>query len=447
MLLKTIKSDFFKSVFTLMTGTLVAQVIAYFIFPILTRIYSPAEMGDLGVYTRMVAFIAAFATARYELTLPITKQDTHAFLLYRLSLKIALIVLVSLLVLGIGLLLFHVIHWNELFFFLLVVLSTYITVWINLGTSWAIRRKLFKQISLQRIVNALSVNGLRLVFGLLHFGSIGLIVGSTIGAGASIIVFVKHYFKEKKDLFYSRNSKRLNVLASEYKAYPLISLPHTLLDLAVELMIASLIIFHFGKEEFGSYSYAYLMLRIPLMFIGQSIGQVFFNRCNELLHQGKSIHVLVKKTIRTLLLIAILPFTLLYFYGEPLFKFIFGSEWGEAGHIAEIVSISLLFNFLVSPISTLALTLRKQKVMFGIGIFVAFFQFFSFGVLPILCQLLIQFGIVKSNLVIIDFVLGFNAVGLILVYCVVLILYFYYSKHFIFNPSKDISSEAQQTIV
>ena len=74
MQIKALKSDFVKSVLTLMTGTAIAQLIAYLVYPVLTRIYSPADIGELGVYTRLVAFIAAFATARYELTLPLQNR-------------------------------------------------------------------------------------------------------------------------------------------------------------------------------------------------------------------------------------------------------------------------------------------------------------------------------------------------------------------------------------
>ena len=83
-LIKEIKKNtFIKSVSVLMTGTVLAQALTYLITPVLTRIYSTEEMGELGVYLRIVGFVAALATLRYELTLPIPKRDKHAFLLYR----------------------------------------------------------------------------------------------------------------------------------------------------------------------------------------------------------------------------------------------------------------------------------------------------------------------------------------------------------------------------
>lgn len=151
-----------------MTGTVIAQLIAYLIYPVLTRIYSTADMGELGVYTRLVAFIAAFATARYEATLPLAKQDNHAFSLYRLSFRISLIVLTAVFLIGLSYYMLKPYNFSNYVFLVVSVLSAYVSVWINLGTNWSVRKKLFRQISIQRMVNSVSVNSLRLIFGILN---------------------------------------------------------------------------------------------------------------------------------------------------------------------------------------------------------------------------------------------------------------------------------------
>lgn len=411
-----------------MTGTVIAQLIAYLIYPILTRIYTTEDMGDLGVYTRLVAFISAFATARYELTLPIAKQDHHAFSLYRLSFRISLVVLSSILLLGIIYSFFHTYNYSDYVFLILVVLSVYINVWISLGTSWSIRRKLFRQISLQRMVNALSVNGFRLLFGFLNQGSFGLILGSLLGAFSSIFVFIRTFLSDKKAFYSTKDRRRFRVLAKEYKSFPTINLPHALMDLGVDLLIATFIVFYYGKSAFGSFSHAYMMLKLPLLFFGQSIGQVFFNKCSEMVNNKQDIYPLVKKTIRTLFLIAIVPFTVLYFYGEPIFGFVFGDQWGESGRIAEILAPALFLNFLISPVSTLALVLSKQRIMLGIGILVACLQCFCFGVLPLLISLLLKFGFLPNTFSSMEFVLGLNTILLMIVFGMVILIYLNFAR-------------------
>lgn len=411
-----------------MTGTAIAQLIAYLIYPILTRIYSTADMGELGVYTRLVAFIAAIATARYEATLPVAKQDNHAFSLYRLSFRISLIVLTAVFMIGMTYYLLRPYNFSNYIFLLISVMSAYVSVWINLGTNWSVRKKLFRQISAQRMINSVSVNALRLIFGVLNWGAFGLIFGTLLGSFVSIFAFVKTFLSNKKSYASTADLKRMRVLAKNYRSYPTIYLPHVLLDLAVDLALAACIVEFYGKGTFGSYSYAYLMLKLPLSLFGQSLGQVFFNKSSELANQQKSLYPLTLKTLRTLFFLSIVPFTLLFFFGSDLFGFVFGERWIEAGRIAEILAPALMLNFIVSPISSLSLVLLKQKLMFGFGLTVAFFQLFNFGVLPVLMKVLDKFHFTDTGFSSFHWILGFNSVLLSVVYLIIIVLFLRLTK-------------------
>jgi O-antigen/teichoic acid export membrane protein len=376
-------SEFVRSVTTLMTGTVLAQVISYLVYPLITRIYSTEEMGELGLYMRWIPFIAAIATARYELAIPLPKEESTARLLYRLSHKIAKVVILASFVFFA--LYYTLVGWKDanVYFGILVVLSAYITVWIQTGTSWAVRKKEFKSISYQRITNSFGVNGFRYLFGVLGWGAFGLLFGTFLGMGLSIIRFVSDFlkFNNKKEI----NSEHVSLrpIAKEYKVYPKINLPHTLLDLGVDLSIAALIVFYFDKSSFGSFSHAYLMLKLPISIMGQSVGQVFYQRCSEKINRGESIYPEFLKTAKVLFLIGIVPFTVLFFLGDWIFPLVFGDEWVESGQFAEWMAPFLFLNFVLSPLSTIVLVLKRQTEAFWIGVFVASIQLFSFGVLPL----------------------------------------------------------------
>ena len=88
---KLANNDFLKSLAVLMTGTLIAQIIGYLLAPIITRLYTPGEMGEFGIFQRVTVLLATIATVRYEYALPLPKKDNHAFLLFGFALKISLI--------------------------------------------------------------------------------------------------------------------------------------------------------------------------------------------------------------------------------------------------------------------------------------------------------------------------------------------------------------------
>jgi O-antigen/teichoic acid export membrane protein len=377
-------SEFFRHTLTLISGTTIAQIISYAISPIISRIYSTEEMGDFGLYTRIIAFISAIAMARLELSLPLPKNDSHSYLLFRLAIKIALLTFGISTLLGILYLILNPFSVFLLFFVLITLFSSVFLIFINLATNWAIRKKNFKVISRSRISNSVFSNGFRLVFGLLGLGSIGIVLSSLVGYVISSIGFLRIFLSDRNIFKAYKSKKKTYVLFFEYKDLPFINLPHVLIDLGRDMLIAFLIIYYFGKDHFGSFTYSIIILSLPISLIGQAIGQVFFNKCSNMVNNDESVFGLLKRTLSILGLISIIPFILLFFFGSELFSFVFGSTWETAGYYSEILSIGTFFNFLVSPLSNLPIVLKKQKQYFIIGLASSISQIIIIGVLPVI---------------------------------------------------------------
>lgn len=378
------KSDFFKSVLVLISGTVMAQAIGYLISPFLTRIYTAEEMGELGMYMRVVGFVAALATARFELALPLPKSENHSFLLYQLSVKIAKIVVLALIVLFVAFYFIHPLGVNDIVFGILAIISTIFVVYINLGTNWAIRKSQFNKISQQRIINSLVSNGLKWLFGIFAMGSFGLILATLLGFVLSSFGFVREYFMLQNTLKENYSKKKTKALAREYKQFPLVNLPHVLVDLGRDLLIATLIVLFFGKDLFGLYNHSYMILRLPMIIVGASIGQVFFNKCSELVQNGNSTYPLMKRTLLILFGLSIVPFSIIFFFGEPLFSFVFSADWAKSGYYSEIMTAWLMMNFMISPLSSLPLVLKRQKEYFFIGAFASVAQVLCFLLFPLM---------------------------------------------------------------
>ena len=379
-----LQSEFLRNAMTLISGTVIAQIISYSISPIISRIYSTEEMGDFGLYSRIIAFISAVAMARLELSLPLPKNDFHSYLLFRFALRIALLTFGISFLIGIVYLLVNPFSISLLLFVLIPLISAVFIILINLGTNWAIRKKNFKVISRSRISNSLFSNGFRLVFGLIGFGSIGLILSSLVGYIISSVGFLRMFLVDRTFFKNYKSKKKTYILVTEYKDLPLINLPHVLIDLGRDLLIAFLIVYFFGKDMFGSYTYSVMILGLPIAIIGQAIGQVFFNKCSEIVNEGKSVYPLLRRTLLILAFSSIIPFTVLFFFGSDLFAFIFGANWKMAGYMSEILAIGTFFNFLISPLSNLPIVLNKQKQYFLLGLTSTISQIFIIGILPLI---------------------------------------------------------------
>lgn len=379
-----IKSEFLKSVMLLTSGTFLAQLVSYLATPVITRLFSPDEIGELGVFLRITAFITAVATARYELSLPLPKKDQHAFQLFRLSLRIAAITLLSVFLVGL-------IYWGiqgfsakNFWLVLMIVMGSFFMIFKSIGTNWAIRMKNYKVISISSALTSFTANGLKIVAGLLAFGALGLVVATVVGGGVAIIFFVKDYFNSKCLDGFQRSKKKIYVLSKKYSDFPIYNLPHMLLDHGRELLVAFFVVVYFDQTVFGSYDHSFRMLKLPLALIGTAMGQVFFNRCSRLYSEHKALFPMLKRTTLQLFLISIIPFSVVFMFGEDLFLWVFGDQWGLSGRISELLAPWLMINFVASPISTIPMVVEKQKAFLWVGGIGSMLQVSAFGFLPLL---------------------------------------------------------------
>ena len=379
---KQFNSEYFKSLSVLRSGTVIAQIIGYALAPLLTRLYSTAEMGELALYMRITGFIAAIATLRYESALPIPKYDGHSYLLYRISLLLSFVVLgISSLIL-ISLIVTDITPGFSWYYLVLIILGSAAIVVINIGTNWSIRTGSFSLISRQKISNSLFSNFLKWGFAYLSWGYFGLILATFIGYFISSFEFVFNYRGLKKKFSKLKSRKKTWVLLKDHREFPLLNLPHILVDHGRDMLIATLILAYFSESVYGSFSHSYAMLRIPSMLIGVSLSQVFYNQAIKLYNNNQRMLPLLKKTIVMLLVISIMPFTILYLFGEPIFAWIFGVNWAEAGSYSETMSFWLMVSFIVSPISALPMILKKQKIALIFGIISALIQVLPLFIIP-----------------------------------------------------------------
>ncbi len=350
-----------------MSGTLIAQVINLLLNIILFKyFYNEIDNAEFGLFARIVGVIAAVATARYEFAMPIAKADVHSFRLYRIAIRIAFISSsVTAVVVIIPVLLQE--NLSDALFYGLIPIGMFITAYYSIGTNWAIRNKQFRSISLSKVTNSIGGGAIKLSMGWLGAGYIGLIMGMVGGIFLSNMWFFRNYRVANRQYAVKFRSVRTKLLAKTYQDFPKINLPHTLMDAGRELIIALLIVELFTKSDFGFYNLSYSMLRMPLMLAGLAISQVYFQRCSDQFNRGEDIMPLVLKSVKILTLISIIPFGLIFFFGDELFVFVFSEAWRSSGELSQIMSLWFMFNFIASPISFLPLILGKQKAFFKIA--------------------------------------------------------------------------------
>lgn len=386
--MKIKSNDFLKSVTVLLTGTILAQLISVLASPIISRFYGPEENAYLGLFLRISTLVATVATARLEYSLPLEKNKNYAFGIYQFSIFTSIIISFFCLF---AVLIFQLISFQsleEFLFMLSIPIGIFFIAFYNLGNNWALRSENYKMISFASLKLSLSANLLKIGIGIFNAHYLILVLSTLASYLIASSSYIKNFIAEHKIRLLNYKSQRTKVLVKQNKDFYTFNLFHVLVDLTRDMLIASMIWLHYSKIDFGSFEFAFRMLKIPVIFIGTAISQVFFRKANDLISDKKSLLKMTLKTLIFSILIGILPFSLLFFYGKEIFIFVFGENWYGAGQIAELLCFWLMITFIFTPISYLPIILKKQKAYFWIN-FVAlilliaiclltYFQKFSF---------------------------------------------------------------------
>ena len=357
------QSEFVRNVGTLLTGTAIAQAIPVLLSPVLSRLYTPDDFGILALFMAISIVISVIATGRYELAimLPEEKRDATNLMALAVLLTIGTSILTLILVLilkgfiagffdepGIE---------NWLYFIPLVVFFTGI---YNTFNYWSTRHKTFKRNAAARISQSSAMVGTNLGMGFAGSGAIGLVAGYILGQAIAASVLAWKTLQKFPELTKDISRYLIKSNAMKYRNFLRINTPHAFIGSLQDHGIVYVIMAFFNKAILGSYSFAFRLVTAPASLIGSSIYQVFYQKATTALQDGQEIQPMVLRIYRNLFVIGLPIFAILFFWGPPIFGFVFGEEWIMAGEIAAIIAPWLFLNFIATPVSCITVIMNKQ---------------------------------------------------------------------------------------
>ncbi len=361
------QSDFVRNVFTIFTGNVIAQAIPFLIEPIVARIYTPEDFAVLSVYLSVANLFSIIATGRYELAIVLPKEDKKSVNLISLSLIISLgiSILSFVLILLCNNYICKILHNENVSSYLYMVpLSVLSVAWYQILNYWNTRKKRFKNVTYAKTLQSTTYSGLSIGLGYAGLIPSGLIISQISGQFLGTIPLLYSFIKNDKKKLEEINRQDIKSVAKEYKDFPKINTPHALCDVIKQSGEVFLLSYFYVKEKVGLHSRTLRLLFSPTAIIGSAIGQVFFQKASVCYQEKGDLQQLVKKVIKSLALIAIIPFTIVAFFGDELFAWFLGEAWRQAGEYGQILTPWIFFNFITNPISQIPLIVNKQKKAF-----------------------------------------------------------------------------------
>lgn len=353
-------SPLLRSIFVLMTGTALSQAILLAILPLLTRIYSPSDFSVLALYSSIISIGAVAGCLRFDIALPLPKNDADAALLLMMALGASVLSssVVALVLIVLNSMMPHWFHRLDFAWIIPVgmcIISTYSALQF-----WMTRKRMFGVIASTRMTQAASGSAVQVGFGLYAGTSFGLVVGYVLSSGAGVIRLLTRFLRDDRHLLTGATRSAFHKVFKEYSAYPKFSTIEAIANIgAVQLPLLVIGLTVAGGEA----GYLILALRVvqaPLALIGNSVAQVFIATAGAEQEKGE-LKAFTLKILTGLAKTGVGPLAFLGVVSPSLVELVFGSGWGRAGELISWMTLWLILQFLVSPISMSLYICRRER--------------------------------------------------------------------------------------
>ena len=364
-------NDLYQNIMKLLSGNLIARIIPMVFAIGLARLYAPEAFGNYLLMMTIASVLSIVSTGKFESPVIIAENEQSCNSMYAYGLKLNF--LLNALFLLLGLVVNFVTQSNYFLFeqLILVVAYSFLFGSIQFVRSRLTRKKDFTTIAKIEIYRALCIGIFQFVF--YKKAALGLMLGATIGQIVPLIVVAL-----KKDyippIAMFQQSIFRNELAKRYIHFPKFALPSELLNFVSSQLPILVFKPMFGGSLMGNYSFGHRYISIPVQLFSKSISNVLVEKVVALKDDFTQLKATVSGLFRKQILLGIVPFTILALWGEPIFSFVFGNEWSDAGKMAQYIAPWLFMVMLGSPLSAIITAFEKQKFSMYFNFLLVFFR-------------------------------------------------------------------------
>lgn len=372
------RNEFMKSITTLASGSIVAQIVNILVSPITTRLFTPEEFGVFTIITTATGMFGPILCGRYDLNIVTEKDERKVYALIKLSTIIAFIIS---LIVSIGYFFyfkyFKIGYEKYLYCIVILFILLIITGLTNILTSYNNRLREYKLMTSVYVIRTIAQNVIMVILGGLKTGVFGLIASNLVGQSLGIKRQAQSYMKyhdEVKNI----NCDEIKVVAKKYLKQPLISSPAAFANSfsysSINLFIENL----FGASILGYYSISYRVLGLPLGIISNNVAKVFFQESSKEFNEKKNFLDTLMRTTKFLVFLAVPMVIFLMSFSPSIFKFAFGDAWRIAGEYVQILAPMFGLRFIVTGVSSAFIIVQKQDyemLIQGILIVVSLFLY------------------------------------------------------------------------
>ena len=335
-------------------GTGLAQIVALAAAPIITRLYSPSDFGEFGIYSALLAVLTVVVCLRFDLAIVLPDQSRDAAATLALSiLAVHVVALATALIL--------VAYEDRLSVWLglpstsksllLLPVSLYFVGLSQAITYWLTRVRDYKGLGISKVSQSVPQTTTQWVLGMLSLGAVGLVLSDILGKMTGLLSL---WWRARRDLqTYGKdlNGTDIRNVARRYLRFSATSVPAGLINeigsAAPTLLLAAL----FGSTAAGMYTLVQRVMALPMDLVGRSVASIFMGEASLLGRESPNqLRGLFLRYAATLFALGLVPAVAIVCAAPTIFSWVFGAPWSEAGVYAQILSGAFVCRFAIAPL-------------------------------------------------------------------------------------------------
>lgn len=377
-----------RSIITVLSGTVIAQLISLAALPFLSRVYSAEDFGGFQIYVSILNILLIVVAFRFEVALLSAHEERSYSLLLRLTSRLSLITS--------GIALIVVLAFGPVLNERLPELGSLIYVFpaamlvaglLQMMTYLPLRNRDYRLAARVRVVQALSYVAGSAAFAFLPLSGLGLQLGDLIGRIGAFITIGLGTPKSVSDAVGKISVAEARGIASRYREYPILMFPGTLLSALVAAMAPLAFLGLFGLEAAGQYALVERFILMPVGLLAAAVAQVFTGDfAKSFRDDTANLHSVFRRTVLSLLAIGIVPCLAGYILAPFAVPLVFGEQWQLAGQLCSIAMGIALVSFVAAPLHMVLVICGQSRLqlVWEIGRFVVMLLLFlgliAFGV-------------------------------------------------------------------
>lgn len=358
-----------RNLMTLVLGGIIGQGAMFAAFPILTFLYSPAEIGRLAVFTSTILLILPVVGLRFEIAIPLAHCEEDAA-------RLSLLSLISCTVIGLAYVSTLVTlknSWSVEVNYMLENHASLITICLwsaglfTCAQYIAIRERTFSSICRAHSVRGLLGAATQLILGYIGIGTSGLLIGQSIYMGIGAVALstgsVGRFFgiEDKYSL-----RKLLDVLR-RYWRYPLVAAPEGLISAASTNLPPLFIVALSGIEIGGLFYLAQKITSMPVALISSNMSKIYLSEARLRENTGE----LTEFSMRIFKVSLSFGFVLsctMFLLAKTIAPYLTGSVWHDAAFYTVLLIPSMLLQISIVPVAFIMQIKSKHIASFLIQV-------------------------------------------------------------------------------